>query len=101
QTPHDTIAPLAHDDVEPAIAGAVVVVFADPFEARHAVIQLYAFGQALEHGGIDRAMHTHGVFALQRVLRVFQPPFEFTVRGHQQQAGGVDVETTYGDPATT
>ncbi|MNZ61954.1 hypothetical protein D3C78_800600 [compost metagenome] len=98
QAAHFTVATLGQGDVEPLVqpftAGRLDLV-----ELGHAVFQLHALAQALQHGFGDLAKDAHRVFPLHFVARVHQPVGQLAVGGEQQQAGGVDVEATHRNPA--
>ncbi len=98
QAAHFTVATLGQGDVEPLVQTFTAGRF-DLVELGHAIFQLHTLAQTLQHGFGDLAEHTHRVFTLHFVARVHQAVGQLTVRGEQQQTGGVDVETAYRDPA--
>ena len=98
QAAHFPVAALGQGDVEPLVqpftAGRLDLV-----ELGHAVFQLHALAQALQHGFGDLAKDAHRVFPLHFVARVHQAVRQFTVGGEQQETGGVDVEAADRNPA--
>ena len=66
----------------------------------HAVVQHDAFLQSLQHLVIHLAENTNGIFPLNFPGRVHQAVRQFTIGGHQQQAGSIEVQSPDADPAT-
>ena len=104
------MAALADGDDEPVVGAAATLAFtlvvlglvvaeAARLETRHAIVERHADAQLLEGIVGDLAERPHRVFAALLEARVHEPARQLAVVGHQQQAGGVDVETAHRDPA--
>ena len=67
---------------------------------RGPVLELDAIAQLLQHLGADRAVHAHRVLAFHLVGGMHQAIGKRAVVGEQQQATGIDIETSDADPAS-
>jgi hypothetical protein len=98
QTANLAIATFIQHDLEPGVR----ITRADAFdfvELGRAVIQCYAACQTIDDVVRHFALDANNVFALDGIRWVHQGIRQFTVGGQQQQTGGVDVQTTNGNPA--
>ncbi len=84
QAAHFTVATFGQGDVEPLVQ-TLAASRLDLVELGHAVFQLHALAQALQHGFGDLAKHAHRVFTIHFVARVHQAVGQLTVGGEQQQ----------------
>src|SRR6185312_3976741 len=98
QPAHFAVAALTDHHAEPAVAAAAAD-HGDLVEAGGAVFQFHAGLELLDHLVGHFAVHAAEVFALDAAARMHQRVGQLAVGGEQQQAGGVDVEATHGDPA--
>ncbi len=70
------------------------------FEMRHAIFQLDTFFQLLNHRRGQIAKNTCGIHAQQLLRGVHHAVCQLAVIGHNQQAGGIEIQTPYGNPAS-
>ena len=94
------VAAFAQHGAVPAV-GAAAALLGQRVEARQAVVEHHAFGEAPQDGGGGQAQHAHEVFALHAKGRMHQPVGQLAVGGQQQQAAGVQVEAAHGYPAAS
>ena len=82
----------------PAVFAAAAGVH-DVTEMRRAVIEFHATAQRLDHFRRSLPKDAAGIFAVHLVGGVHHGVGQLTVGGQQQQAGGVNVQAAYRDPA--
>lgn len=95
---NEPVAPLPHDHAKPAIGGPLARGF-ERVETRRTVIEIDASPQPLQDLRRDFAKDPHHVLADQTAGGVHQRMRKGPVGGHEQQAGGGEVEPAHADPA--
>ncbi|CAB3659101.1 hypothetical protein LMG1866_00474 [Achromobacter ruhlandii] len=95
--PHFAVAAFLQGHAIPAIA-AVAAQVIERAERRHAVFQLDAIDQRLALRLVHLSQHAHRVFAFGAVAGVHDAVGHVARRGEDQQAFGIQVETTDRQP---
>ena len=87
--------------MKPAIGSLATTSWHNRLEFRLPVIEVDAIQERLNFFSARIAHHANGVFAYHFAGRMHQGISQIAVRGKNQQAIGVDIETTDIDPAAT
>ena len=96
---HFAVAAFFNHDVVPFVC-AFAALFVDAFDFCQAVFEHHAFfGEAAHLFGGQPAQHAHGVFAFDFEAGVGKTLDKFAGGGQDEQAAGVDVQASDGDPA--
>jgi len=97
---HFAVASFADDDAIPVVGPVASHIFKRQ-EVRRAIFERHAGEQLFSRLVVDSTEDAHRIFAFPAKPRMHQQIGQFTRGGKHQQAFGIEVEASDGDPALT